>query len=136
MNICIPVTEDKGLQSPTCEHFGAAPVFLIVDTESRGCRAIPNRERHHGHGMCRPLALLAGEKVDAMVVGGIGRGALGKLQAADIRVYLSQKPTVEETLSALRAGALPEVTPETACGHHGGGHHGHHGQGGGGHHRL
>ncbi len=35
MNICIPVNEDKGLQSPVCAHFGSAPAFMIVDTESR-----------------------------------------------------------------------------------------------------
>ena len=124
MKICIPVTEDKGLDSPVSAHFGSAPVFMIVDTESGICRAIPNRNLHHGAGMCQPLMALAGEEVDGMVVGGIGMGALGKLQAAGVRVYLSRHTTVGETLAALKAGTLEAVTPRTACGHHGNGPHG------------
>jgi predicted Fe-Mo cluster-binding NifX family protein len=80
-----------------------------------------------------PLASLRGEKIDGMVVGGIGGGALSKLQAAGIRVYLSDLSTVEATVSALKAGSLREVTPGDACVHRGGGPHGHgpHGHGGG-----
>lgn len=125
MNICIPVTQDKGLQSPVSLHFGSAPIFMVVDTESGSCRAIPNLNLHDGHGMCQPLRALAGERLDGMVVGGIGTGALSKLQAANIRVFLSEHSTVEETISALGAGTLPEATPATACAHHGHGPHGH-----------
>ena len=35
MNLCIPITEDQGLQSPVSGHFGSAPYFMIVDTGSR-----------------------------------------------------------------------------------------------------
>ena len=63
--------------------------------------------------------------MDAMVVGGIGMGALGKLKAAGIRVFFSEHPTVEETVAAFQDGRLREVTPATACVHHGDGHHGH-----------
>lgn len=132
MNLCIPVTEDRGLASPVCAHFGSAPLFLIVDVATGGCRAVPNRNLHHDHGMCRPLSSLAGEDLDGIVVGGIGRGALGKLQAAGIRVYLAESPTVEAAVAAFTAGTLREVTPAQACAHHGSGPHGH-GPHGGGH---
>ena len=125
MNICVPVTEDKGLESDVSAHFGSAPIFLIVDTGSGACRAIPNRNLHHGHGMCQPLLSLEGEAIDGVVVGGIGRGALGKFQAANIRVYLSESPTVEATVTAFKAGSLREVTPAETCGHHGHGPQGH-----------
>ncbi len=52
-------------------------------------------------------------------------GAFGKLKAANIRVYFSEHPTVEGTVAAFKAGALREVTPATACAHHGHGHQGH-----------
>jgi predicted Fe-Mo cluster-binding NifX family protein len=123
VNICIPVLEDKGLDSPVSLHFGSAPVFLIVDTAGETCRAVPNKNLHHNHGMCQPLMALAGEDVNAVVVGGIGMGALGKLRAANIEVYLSDLPTVKETLAALGSGSLQPVTAQTACGHHGHGHH-------------
>ena len=44
MQICIPVVEDKGLQSRVSAHFGSAPAFMIVDTESGACRAIANTD--------------------------------------------------------------------------------------------
>ena len=122
MNICIPVDEDQGLQSPVCAHFGSAPAFMIVDTDSGSCRAIPNNNQHHGHGMCMPLASLQGEQIDGMVVGGIGMGALGKLNAAGIRVYISGHATVAETVAALEAGTLRLMQPDMACGHHGPSH--------------
>jgi predicted Fe-Mo cluster-binding NifX family protein len=122
MNICIPVDDDQGLQSPVCAHFGSAPAFMIVDTESGSCRAIPNRNLHHAHGMCMPLEALRGEHIDGAVVGGIGMGALQKLNAANIRVYISEHATVAETVVALNAGTLKLVQPHMACAHHGQGH--------------
>ena len=123
MNICIPVDEDQGLQSPVCAHFGSAPAFMIVDTDSGSCRAIPNNNRHHDHGMCTPLQSLQGEHIDGMVVGGIGMGALNKLNAANIQVYISAHATVGETVAAFKAGTLKLMQPNMACAGHGHGHH-------------
>jgi predicted DNA-binding protein (UPF0251 family)/predicted Fe-Mo cluster-binding NifX family protein len=119
MYVCVPVEEDKGLQSPVCGHFGSAPAFVIVDTTANTCRAIVNTNQHHGHGMCAPLAVLAGVQIDAMIVGGIGMGAFNKLSAAGIRVYVSDKPTVAEAVTALQAGSLPLMQPGMACAGHG-----------------
>ncbi|MBN1655334.1 MAG: NifB/NifX family molybdenum-iron cluster-binding protein [Deltaproteobacteria bacterium] len=127
MKICIPIDQDKGLQSPVCAHFGSAPAFMIVDTDSGDCRAINNINQHRGHGMCEPLVALQGEQIDGMVVGGIGMGALNKLNAAAVQVYISQYATVGETLNALKAGTLQLMQPGMACAGHG------HGQGQGGH---
>jgi len=125
MNICFPVIEDKGLESPVSAHFGSAPLFLILDTDTGNTRPIPNRNAHHSHGMCQPLASLAGEHIDGMVVGGIGMGALMRLQAANVQVFLAEHATVQDAMTAFRAGHLREVTPATACGGHESGHHGH-----------
>jgi predicted Fe-Mo cluster-binding NifX family protein len=121
MHICIPVLDDNGLDSQVCAHFGSAPGFMIIDTDTRACRVIGNRNQHHAHGMCQPLAALAGESVDGIVVGGIGMGALTKLQAAGITVYRALHPTVGETLAAFTAGALQPLGHHEACG----GNHGH-----------
>jgi predicted Fe-Mo cluster-binding NifX family protein len=122
MQICIPVIEDRGLDSRVSGHFGSAPAFMIVDTESLVCRAIGNNNQHHAHGMCQPLAALAGEAVDGIVVGGIGMGALMKLQAAGITVFRAEHPTVAEAISAYKEGRLQPVGQDGACA----GHHGHH----------
>ena len=118
MNLCIPVTDDKGLQSPVSGHFGSAPSFMIVDSDTGVCRTVSNGDAHHSHGACQPLASLTGQGVDAVVVGGIGAGALSKLQAVGVRVFLSVQPTVEAVVAAYKAGTLPLATPATACAHH------------------
>ncbi len=118
MRLCIPITEDLGLQSAVSAHFGSASFFMIVDTGSGDFRAIPNHNSHHGHGMCQPLSALAGEKVDAMIVGGIGVRALGKLQALGIQAFLAEYPTVGEAVTAFKAGKLTPVTADTACAQH------------------
>jgi len=125
MNICIPVEENNGLDSRVCAHFGSAPFFLIVDSDTDNCESIVNSGAHHAHGMCQPLALLEGKDIDGVVVGGIGRGALFKFQAANIGVYMSEYSTVSETLAAHKAGSLRPVSPEGACAGHA------HGDGGG-----
>ena len=119
MHICIPVNEDQGLNSQVCAHFGSAPAFLIVDTDSGDCRAIANRNQHHSHGMCTPLASLQGEILDGIVVGGIGMGALNKLMAAGISVFLAEHPTVTQTVESFKAGTLKRMQPGMACGGHG-----------------
>jgi len=119
MNICIPVDEDKGLQSQVCAHFGSAPAFMIVDTDTGACRAIVNGNQHHGHGMCMPLQSLRGERIDGMVVGGIGMGALNKLNASNIKVYVSEHATVGEVVIASKAGRLKLMQPGMACAQHG-----------------
>ncbi len=125
MNVCIPVLKDEGLQSRLSAHFGSAPMFLLLDTDTNQTTAVRNDNAHHAHGMCHPLGILAGHPVDAVVVGGIGMGALNKLKAANIRVYQSSLRTVAETLTAFQAGSLPEVDTSAACAAHGPGRHGH-----------
>jgi predicted Fe-Mo cluster-binding NifX family protein len=99
---------------------------MIVDTESAACHAVENHDRHHGHGMCQPLKALARQPIDAIVVGGIGRRALERLDHRHLHVYLSEHATVSETIAALKAGSLRPVSMDEACG----GHHGEHRHGG------
>ena len=122
MKICIPVIEDKALDSAVCAHFGSAPLFLIADTESLSCKTVINTNQHHSHGMCQPLAVLANEQFDGIVVGGIGAGALAKLQAANIKVFKTEYVSVQETLAAFRSEKLKEIDVQSACNHHNCGH--------------
>lgn len=119
MHVCIPVDSDQGLDSRVCEHFGSAPHFMIVDTESGACRAVRNQNAHHAHGMCEPLLALRGEALDGIVVGGIGRGALARLERDRIQVFRAEHDTVGATLAAFKAGSLRLVAMDGACGGHG-----------------
>ncbi len=131
MRICIPIIKDRGMESRVSPHFGSAPVFMLIDQESGQRSVVQNPNQHHGHGQCRPLAALAGQEVSNLVVGGIGPGALAKLQAAGIEVFFCEDRTVEQAMAHFEAGALSRVTAQTACGH-GHGHGQGHGQGQGG----
>ena len=118
MKICIPVTEDLGLQSPVCGHFGSAPAFLLVDSESSAHRVLINTNAHHEHGRCAPIALFGGERIDAFVVGGIGAGALSKLVASGAAVYRGRPGPAGALLADLAAGSLPVVKLVDTCAHH------------------
>ena len=120
MHVCIPVDEDRGLESHVCQHFGSASLFMIVDTDSGACRAVRNENAHHAHGTCQPLLALRGEAVDGIIVAGIGRGALERLELDRVRVFRAEHGTVGETIAAFRSGALRQVTMAEACGGHAG----------------
>ena len=131
MRICIPVLDDCGLESPICEHFGSSPAFMLVDTETGACRAVSTHNLHREHGACAPLTTLFDLGVDAFVVAGIGRGALGRIAARGAQVFRGRHATVGETLQAFRTGTLRPVSLDEACAGHGHGHghehdHGHH----------
>lgn len=122
MKICFPTTNLQGLESAVYEHFGSAPGFVIVDTETQAIEEITNNDLHHAHGMCQPLKALGGRQVDAVAVGGIGMGALMKLQAQGVRVYRVTEGTVRENVRFIVKQKLPEFDARLSCsGHTGGG---------------
>jgi predicted Fe-Mo cluster-binding NifX family protein len=122
MKICFPTETLQGLQSRVYEHFGSAPGFVIIDTESKTVEEINNSDLHHAHGMCQPLKALGGREVDAVAVGGIGMGALMKLQAQGIRVFRVTQGTVEQNVQFILKENLPEFDARFTCaGHTGGG---------------
>ncbi|MFZ2640244.1 MAG: NifB/NifX family molybdenum-iron cluster-binding protein [Verrucomicrobiia bacterium] len=125
MKLCIPVAADEGLNSVVYGHFGSAPLFVLVDSETMTVEPLANRDQTHVHGACNPLRALAGRQVDAVIVGGIGPGAVNGLQRAGIAVYQSPAQTLTEAVAQFNQGRLPKIGLENACAHHGEGdcHH-------------
>ncbi len=122
MKVCFPVAENQGLQSPVFGHFGSAPRFVVVDTETGQVAEVINRDLHHAHGACSPVKALGGHAVDAVVVGGIGGGALAGLTRAGIRVYRAEAPSIAGNVARLRDGGLSPWPMGQTCGGHGHGH--------------
>jgi ArsR family transcriptional regulator len=121
MKVGFAVQANEGIESKVFNHFGSAPVFIIVDAASKEITTINNKDLNHVHGACNPIKALDGQSVGGMVVGGIGAGALSKLNAMGIKVYGSAAATVKENLSLLNAGKLQELFSMHACrGHEGG----------------
>ena len=118
MKICFPVKENAGLESPVYNHFGSAPLFLMVDTETRQATALQNRDQVHQHGACNPLKALGNDQLDGIVVGGIGGGALNGLLRMGLKVYRAADGTVATNVDLFIQGMLPELTPQQTCGGH------------------
>jgi predicted Fe-Mo cluster-binding NifX family protein len=115
MRIGIPVAGTGGLSEALHGHFGGAPYFAIVDTSDGNVRTVENGNLHHAHGQCNPMATLAGEHVDVLIVQGIGAGAIAGLQRLGIHVYRSMAARVSDAVAELQAGALTEVGPMGSC---------------------
>ncbi len=118
MKVCFPVKENEGMESRVYDHFGSAPLFVVVDMATNNISTVANRDQHHEHGSCNPLKALDDHQVDAVVVGGIGGGALSRLNHSGIRVYQAGAPSIKQNISLFLAKQLPEYTPRQCCGGH------------------
>ena len=125
MKVCFPVKSTEGMSSIPYNHFGSAPEFIICDLETNNVKAIGNGDLGHEHGKCQPIKALSGEVVDAVVVGGIGKGAIVKLNSMGIKVYQSIEGTIEENVNSLKNGELKEFDSNHTCNHDGCSHHNH-----------
>jgi predicted Fe-Mo cluster-binding NifX family protein len=118
MKVGFAIQINEGLESTVYDHFGSAPAFVIVDTEQKHVLTIENDNSRHAHGACNPLMALGGNRIDAMVVGGIGTGALLKLNDLGIKVYESGAPTVNENIALLKENKLQELSTDNSCKSH------------------
>ena len=126
MKICFAVQRDDGIESVVFGHFGSAPAFIIMDTDDgEDATSVINRDRQHAHGACNPMQAIGGNNVDAVVVGGMGAGALMKLNSEGVKVFRAAAGSVRENLKLMTERKLPELTIDHTCaGHQGGcGHH-------------
>jgi len=118
MRIAFPVQDDVGIESVVYGHFGSAPVFVIVETETNAVASVSNRDQHHAHGACNPMRALDNQRVDAVVVGGIGAGALAGLNRMGITVRRSKAATIRENLELHGSDGLPVIEPHGTCAGH------------------
>jgi predicted Fe-Mo cluster-binding NifX family protein len=118
MKVAFPVQQDQGLESSVHGHFGSAPGFVVVESETGSFETLTNNDMHHSHGQCQPMKALSGNTVDAVVVGGIGAGALRKLQADGVRVFRAVEGSLQENLEFIKAGKLPEFVMNMTCAEH------------------
>ncbi len=121
MKVGFAVQGNDGVESRVYDHFGSAPAFIIVDTERKDVLTVNNKDLHQVHGACNPIMALDGKSVEAMVVGGIGAGALTKLKALGIKVYGAAALTVKENLALLNENKLQELSVNNSCRAHQGG---------------
>lgn len=120
MKLCFPVESYNGLESEVYNHFGSAPIFVVFDTEAKTIDTINNQDLGHTHGMCSPLKALDGEKVDTIIVGGIGAGAISQLNNMGIRVYRASQGTIQTNIELFEHNTMSEISIDQACAGHDG----------------
>ncbi|MBW6409933.1 NifB/NifX family molybdenum-iron cluster-binding protein [Clostridium weizhouense] len=119
MKVCFPVRSNEGVNSIPYGHFGTAPLFIVCDTDTEEIKVLNNGDLGHEHGKCQPMKALSGEIVDAVVVGGIGQGAITKLNSMEIKVYKAIEGTIQVNIEALIKSELVEFSSNHTCNHDG-----------------
>ena len=121
--IAIPSMGSGGLDGQRSGHFGHCDVFTLADVtagEITNVSTIANQSHVQG-GCMVPVNLLAENKVNALIVGGIGMRPLMGFRQAGIDVYheatrLEIKPVVIDLI----AGKLSQIGDNQVCGGGGG----------------
>ena len=119
IRIAIPSEGQGGLDGQRSGHFGHCDVFTLVDVEEgkiKDVSVLANKEHVQG-GCMVPVQLLAENKVQRLVVGGIGMRPLMGFKQVGIDVYHDAersdiRPVVEDMIS----GKLPIIADDQVCG--------------------
>lgn len=100
-------------------HFGKAEWIMVAEAESQVPAFVANSALN-GRGAA---GILASQGCTDVILAEIGDGALGHLQAAQIRAWAAPGPVSGvEALRLFRLGQLPAVPAARAATGHGGGH--------------
>lgn len=116
MRLCMPTVDDAGLAARLTAHFGSAPYYTIVETDSGTIEVVANAHARHEHGSCEAAGGMTGRAVDAVVCQGLGRRALAGLAASGIPVYVAGAADVAAAVAEFRGGKLERLTEDAACG--------------------
>lgn len=117
MKVCIPTEGKRGLDESVSHHFGRAPAYAIVDSDTMDCRFIDNKSEHFG-GMGKPPEIIAETGAEVVLASGMGPRAMQMLAERRIKIYCGISGTVRESVEAFKAGKLSLATEELACKDH------------------
>ena len=100
MRIAMPVEEDRGMDSPVCEHFGQTPLWAVYDTEGSALKLVANKSQHGGGG-CLAIDEIKQHKPDMLFVLGMGWNAINRCASEGITVRTGPFRTVREVAGNL-----------------------------------
>jgi len=119
VRVAFPSEGNGGLDGRRAGHFGHCDVFTCIDVEDgliKGVSILPNREHVQG-GCMVPVNLLAANRVNALVVGGIGMRPLIGFRQVGIEVYHDdQRVEIRPVIEDFIAGILPKINDSQVCG--------------------
>lgn len=115
MKLAFPVEEYKELESEIYGNFGDAPGFVIYETETEEYRYIENADLNHTPNNCSPEKAFGDEKVEVIILSGIGPAPLKKLQTAGLQVIRAGIGDVRENIELFKSGSLICLTVNLSC---------------------
>lgn len=118
MKIAISI-QGPAPKDPVDPHFGRAPFFRVVDTETGQQTMVDNAagvNATQGAGP-RAVQVLCRLGVQAVLTGHVGPKAWTALQAGNVHVYAVEGGTVEQAVQAFMAGQLRAMVPADGGGH-------------------
>jgi predicted Fe-Mo cluster-binding NifX family protein len=111
--------QEKELSSEIDLRFGRAIWLIVVDTETGDCEAhdnIVNLNAIQGAGI-QTGQNIANLGADVLITGNIGPNAFKTLNAANVKIFLAEKQTVQEAIDSFKVGKLTEVNQANVEGH-------------------
>jgi len=121
--IAIPSNGEGGLKGTRAGHFGHCDVFTFVDVKDGQIEKVTTlANQEHTQGGCMvPVNLLAEQRVNVLIVGGIGMRPLMGFRQVGIDVFHDdQRPDIEPVVMDMIAGNLQEIRNDQVCGGGGG----------------
>lgn len=110
MKIAVTFENDK-----VFSHFGRTPYFAIYEIEDGNLKNKTIVETPaSGHGAL--VDFLTEQKIEALICGGIGGGAVNALREAGISIYSGASGDVDEQVDSFIKGQLP-MSGEANCDH-------------------
>jgi predicted Fe-Mo cluster-binding NifX family protein len=109
------------LDAQVDSRFGRAPFFLLVDSDTLECEAIPNSpnlQAAHGAGI-QAAAQVARKQPSVVLTGHCGPKAFHTLQAAGIKVVVGVEGLVRDAVQQYRQGQFQPSDRPNAFSHWG-----------------
>lgn len=114
MKLCIPTMDNGGLDDPVCDHFGRAPTFTVVDTDTNEVRVVKNRSEHMG-GLGKPPEHIAKTGAKVLICSSLGPRAIDMLVGFGVEVYVGATGTAKDAVDAWKEGKLTPASYDVAC---------------------
>jgi len=119
VRIAVPSEGQGGLDGLRAGHFGHCDVFTLVDFEDGEIKQVSilaNKEHVQG-GCMVPVQLLAENRVQRLVVGGIGMRPLMGFKQVGIDVYYDgERRDIRPVVEDMIAGTLLMIGDDQVCG--------------------
>jgi len=120
MKVCVPTSGAGGIDDQVSHHFGHAPTFTVVDTDTGQTQVIENGV--HQEGTCAPTQRIKNSGSAVVVCSGLGANAMTSLRALGIEVFAGANGSVRTAVEQFRRGELKPADGRSVCQQHQHGH--------------